>query len=237
MPLTRLQIREVDRLAIEELGIPGVVLMENASRGVTEAVLTLLGDELGLEPSAARVAVLCGGGNNGGDGYAIARHLHNAGVAVSIYAARDHDRLGGDAAVNCGIVRRMGMAVTSIVTAAEVAAAGPRWRGCHVVVDALLGTGFAGEVRQPLAAALEHCNAASSAGGGPRVVAVDVPSGLDCDTGRPAGVTVRANVTVTFVAAKVGFDAAAARPYLGRVIVAGIGAPPELIQRVVDAGH
>ena len=237
MPLTRAQIRQVDRLAIEELGIPGVVLMENASRSVAEAILALLGAELALEPAAAKVAVLCGGGNNGGDGYATARHLHNAGVAVALYAARDTAQLRGDAAVNAHIVRRMGMPVIPILGAGQVAAHGPRWGEYHVIVDALLGTGFSGEVRQPLAAIIEHCNAVAAQAGGPKVVAVDVPSGLDCDSGQPAGATVRADVTVTFVALKVGFSAASAQPYLGRLIVAGIGAPEELIRQVLGAAR
>ena len=220
MNLTRQQVREVDRLAIEQLGIPGIVLMENAARGAAEAVLALLGDDLAaaaVSPGAgaqARAAVLCGGGNNGGDGYAIARHLHNAGVAVAVYAAVDTDRLAGDAAVNCRIVRRMGLTVAPILSAEQAAAHSPAWADSHVIVDALLGTGFWGEVRQPLASIIQQCNAASAQADGPKVVAVDVPSGLDCDTGQPAAATVRADITVTFVAAKAGFAAAAARPWL-----------------------
>ena len=237
MALTRQQIRHVDRLAIEDLGIPGVVLMENAARGVAESILTLLGAELGLAPAAAKVAVLCGGGNNGGDGYAIARHLHNAGVDVTVYAARATDQLAGDAAVNCEIIRRMGLRLIPITTAGQVASHGPQWSQYDLLVDALLGTGATGVVRQPLATVIEYCNAATAAAGGPKVVAVDVPSGLDCDTGRPATTTVRADLTVTFVAAKIGFEAAAAQPWLGRLVVTGIGAPPQLIRRACNIGR
>ena len=232
MHLTRQQVREVDRLAIEQLGIPGIVLMENAARAAAEVVLAVLGDDLAVEPADAKTTVLCGGGNNGGDGYAIARHLHNAGVLVAVYAAVDPDRLTGDAAVNCRIAARMGLAQVPVLSAEDAASHAPAWADSHVIVDALLGTGFHGQVRQPLASTIGHCNVVSGRSGGPKVVAVDVPSGLDCDTGQPANATVRADVTVTFVAAKTGFAAVAARPWLGRVIVADIGAPPSLIEQV-----
>jgi len=100
------------------------------------------------------------------------------------------------------------------------------------VVDALLGTGFRGEVRAHLADVIERCNALA----GPKVVAIDLPSGLDCDTGQPSNATIQADVTVTFVAPKVGFDAPGATRYTGRVVVADIGTPPSLIDRVRASG-
>jgi len=228
MYLTREQVRQIDRLAIEQLGIPGIVLMENAARSAAEAALAM------LTPPKANVAVLCGGGNNGGDGYAIARHLYNAGVSTTIYAATDTDRLKGDALVNYRIVRQMGLAVTPILTEAQVDEHASTWPVFHLIVDALLGTGFTGQVREPLATIIHRCNAASADPTGPKVLAVDVPSGLDCDTGRPAAATIHADATVTFVAPKTGFAIDEAKPYLGRLIVAAIGAPPELIQQVAD---
>ena len=218
--LTRAQVREVDRIAIEEIGIPGIVLMENAARGLADAAREL------VEPAAARVAIVCGGGNNGGDGYALARHLHNAGAEVRCYAVKPVAELRGDAAVNAGIAERMGLPVETVAERGAIEAAAPGWRDSDLVVDALLGTGFAGTVRDPVAAAIERINAA------PAVLAVDIPSGLDADAGEPSNATVRATATVTFVAEKVGFRAAAARPYLGALHVAGIGAPRELIDRV-----
>lgn len=211
MRLTRDQVREVDRLAIEELGIPGIVLMENAARNAAAEALTMM-------PAGGRATILCGGGNNGGDGYAMARLLHNAGRQVTIFAARDPASLTGDAAINAAIARQMGLIFTDT----------PDLHDADILIDALLGTGFGGEVRQPLAGLIEAINAA-----GRPVLAVDVPSGLDCDTGKPAAATVRADVTVTFVAEKVGFAAPTAGPYLGRVVVADIGAPASLIDRVL----
>ncbi|MEX2389500.1 MAG: NAD(P)H-hydrate epimerase [Phycisphaeraceae bacterium] len=239
-PLTRGQVREVDRLAIEELGIPGVVLMENAAAGAVRVLLDTLGQARGIAPGHGRglsVAVLCGGGNNGGDGYAMARHLHNQGVAVTIYAFKPPAELRGDALTNCAICQRMGLTIVPAPEGVEMGAMAAGWEQADAVVDALLGTGFSGTVRPSLAAAIARVNALD----GPVVLAVDVPSGLDCDSGQVAGggedAAVRADVTVTFVARKVGFDKPGAAAWLGAVVVVGIGAPPELAMRVRQAGR
>lgn len=226
LTLTRNQIRNVDRIAINELGIPGVVLMENAGRAVAEETLKLLA----REPALLAAAVLCGGGNNGGDGYVIARHLHNAGVHVTVFHAAEPSRSGGDAAVNRTIVEKMGLPCRDILDSAQLAAAEPDLAKADVLVDALLGTGFSGDVRPHLAAIIRRCNALAQQGR--KVVAVDVPSGLDCDTGRAADPTIRADLTVTFVAAKTGLLSDQAKAYADRVVVASIGAPPELIAKV-----
>ena len=118
--LTRRQVREVDRLAIEELRIPGVVLMENAGRNAASVVLEILRTDCGVDPAAGHVTVLCGGGNNGGDGYVIARHLHNAGVTVVIYSTADPAKLTGDAAVNHSICAKMGLLICPISTSSTV---------------------------------------------------------------------------------------------------------------------
>ncbi|MFA9480419.1 NAD(P)H-hydrate epimerase [Phycisphaerales bacterium AB-hyl4] len=220
-PLTRDQVRELDRLAIESLGIPGIVLMENAAAGAAAELRARLGRR-------AKAAILCGGGNNAGDGYAMARHLHNHGHGVTLYALKDPAKLTGDAATNHAICQRMGLPIEQLADAGAIEAAADRWAEADAVVDALLGTGFAGEVREPQATAIRLLNAMS----GPTVLAVDVPSGLDCQTGEAAEACVRADVTATFVARKTGFDVAEARRWLGEVVVVGIGAPPELVERV-----
>ncbi len=225
-PMTRDQIREVDRAAIEDIGIPGVVLMENAARGTTEAILDLLDD-----PAASRVAVVCGAGNNGGDGFAIARHLHNARVDVTVFLTVPADKLKGDAETNYGIVERMGIAIHGVQDQADLEPHADAIGQADVVVDAMLGTGFSGEVRSPMDEIIRRLNDLS----GPKIVAVDVPSGLDCDAGEPTNATVRADLTVTFVAPKSGFEQSAAKPYLGRVTVVDIGAPRELIDKARQA--
>jgi NAD(P)H-hydrate epimerase len=216
--LTRAQVREIDRLAIEQYGIPGIVLMENASRAAARIAIRM------LRRRPRRVLILCGGGNNGGDGLAIARHVHNHLIEVTVAATVAPDSWQGDAAINASILQAMGVPVEP-ATPAMVAA----WQG-GLIVDAIFGTGLARPPRPPFPELARAVN-----GTGIRVLAVDVPSGLDCDTGLPLGepeAVIRANVTVTFVARKPGFVRPQARPYLGHVVVVDIGVPRELIERV-----
>lgn len=220
--LTRAQSRELDRRAIEELGIPGCVLMENAGRGAAEAIVAAR-----REAGPRRAAIVCGAGNNGGDGYVVARHLAIRGWTVELAALGDPARLTGDAALNHGICRAMGLAV-AVLDEAGPGAAARGWARADVLVDAVLGTGFRGELRPAARATIEAMNAAR----GPLAVALDVPSGLDADTGRPSDATFRADLTVTFAAPKVGFLAEEAAPWLGRLVVAGIGTPPALVAGV-----
>lgn len=215
--LTREQVRAVDRHAIEVLGIPGVVLMENAGRGAAEIILAAIADRPG-----AAVHCIAGRGNNGGDAFVIARHVHLAGVAVRIWLAADADKLAGDAATNHAICKHLGLPILPLLSAADIAAAQSAWAAGGVLVDGLLGTGFAGDVREPIRSVIAAINAA----GARQVFALDVPSGLDCDTGRPGGIAVEADHTITFVARKPGFSAAGAGRYTGQVHVVGIGAPP-----------
>ena len=212
--LTRDQVREVDRRAIHELGLPGIVLMENAARALAEVALEMIGGR-------RRVLVVCGGGNNGGDGYAVARHLHNRGAAVSILATKSVAELNGDAATNARVATAMGLSIQSATPAAVRAAE------VDLIIDALLGTGLTEPPREDAAGLIGAMNAHPAA-----VLAVDVPSGLDCDTGRPLGACVRADRTVTFVAEKAGFSEAAARAFLGEVSVGDIGVPPDLVEAV-----
>lgn len=226
--MNRDQVREVDRRAVEELGIPGLILMENAAINATALVRDFLVKRRGTGEETARIAIVCGGGNNGGDGYAIARHLHNRGVHVELFAAKDPAQLKGDAAVNHDIVTKMGLPLTVLRENTDIDAAAAQWAKADVVIDAMLGTGFSGEVRQPVATIIDRINELD----GPGVVAIDTPSGLDCQTGAAAAATVRADLTITFVARKTGFDEARAEQYTGRVGVADIGAPAALVEQV-----
>jgi len=231
--LTRDQARQIDRLAMDRLGIPGVVLMENAGVNATDVVTGML-EAIG----GNKVAIVCGGGNNGGDGYVIARHLHNAGRKVVVYNASDPSKLAGDAAINYGICLRMGIKLMRCDDAQALVEQSPHWSAAEVVVDALLGTGFNASrgMGGHAAAVIDAMNAARakrvSGGAGPMVLAVDVPSGLDCDSGAAAQPTVRADATVTFVARKAGFESADAQAHLGEVFVVGIGVPPALVDEV-----
>jgi len=254
-PLTREQVRAVDRLAIKELGIPGVVLMENAGRNAVEIILRFV-KERGGKPGSA--LIYCGGGNNGGDGYVIARHLHNQGVAVQILAHKPIADLTGDAAIHARVCERMGLPVfASPAQAASAAVSNALNPHPSLLIDALLGTGFTGGLRPDILNLIQHINAQRDQTNPhhpqPVIVAIDIPSGLDCDTGqppppaRPPGIppanpsaprqsmlrhAVVADLTVTFVAPKLGFTQPAAWPYIGKFEVADIGVPPELIERV-----
>ncbi len=211
--LTRQQVRDIDRRAIEEFGVPGVVLMENAGRGATEILLSL-----GV---SGPVVICCGKGNNGGDGFVIARHLDNHGVSVRVLLFAEPSTLTGDAAINYHIIERSRL---PILVQPDLAAVTAELASAAWVVDALFGTGLTGPLRAPFDAVVAAINAADKP-----VLGVDIPSGLDCDTGQPLGPTVRAAHTVTFVAEKAGFADPAARAWLGQVHVASIGAPRALL--------
>lgn len=230
-PLTRNQAREVDRFAIDKIGIPGLILMENAGRSAAEALLAALADRGMAPPGEARVVIVCGGGNNGGDGYVMARHLHRRGAGVVVYAATDPARLTGDAAVNHRTCENLGLDIRPLTDAASLDAESAGWERSDAVVDALLGTGFTGEVRPHMAAVIRRLNALR----GPLIVAVDVPSGLDCDTGHPGDATIRADLTVTFVDTKRGFASPEAALFLGQVVIADIAIPADAVARALDA--
>jgi hydroxyethylthiazole kinase-like uncharacterized protein yjeF len=214
----RHSVREVDRLAIEEYAIPGVVLMENAARGLERAALEMLAGAFAAQRKPC-VGIVCGTGNNGGDGYALARLLHNAGCHVTIHPLGS-PRGGTDAASNRTICERMKLAMQPL--------SGPeQLRGNDLIVDAILGTGLDKPVQGDAAHAIEWINQANRP-----VLAVDVPSGMDCDTGSPLGACVKATHTVTFVGLKKGYESLDAQKLLGEVTVADIGAPIELVKRL-----
>ena len=228
--LTRAQSRELDRRATDEYGIPSIVLMENAGRGCADVL-----EQLGIN---GPVAIVCGKGNNAGDGFVIARHLEIRGHECRVILLCPPDELRGDAATNFAILKksnttiidlsepRAGPSLPSAGTLHDLLnqhAAGAAW-----LIDALLGTGAIGEPGLPFDAAIDWINRRSAE---TQVLAVDLPSGLDCDTGKPATQTVRADHTCTFAAMKIGFTQTAAKPYLGNVHVCDIGVP----QRLMDA--
>jgi NAD(P)H-hydrate epimerase len=213
MFLSRDEVRAIDRRAIDEFGVPGAVLMENAGRGAAEVLVSL-----GVH---GRVVVCCGKGNNGGDGFVIARHLDNRGVPVRVLLFAHSYELSSDAAINYRILHKSGVPI--VVCGGVPVNTAALWRelaSAEWVVDALFGTGLAGAVCLPFDQVIAAINAS-----GAKVLAVDIPSGLDCDTGKPLGSTVRAHHTVTFVATKKGFANPASREWTGVVHIADIGAP------------
>jgi NAD(P)H-hydrate epimerase len=221
--LTRDEVRDVDRRAIEEFGLPGIVLMENAGRGAADLLI-----ELGIRRT---VVVVAGKGNNGGDGFVIARHLENHGYDVRVLLFADPHELTGDALTNYRVISAAGMPIRECARADREVWKG-ELRSASWIVDALLGTGTRGKVREPFGTVIEEINAS-----GVSVLAVDLPSGLDCDTGEPLGTCVRAAYTATFVAPKRGFDAPGAAAYTGKVHVIDIGVPRSLLEEFLQQGQ
>lgn len=217
-PLTRAQVRRVDQVAIAEYAIPGIILMENAGRGAAEVI-----DRVAKE---GLVAILCGAGNNAGDGYVIARHLQLKGSPVRIVSLVDHDRLSGDAGINAAIAKNARLEIRHAQTADEIEQS---IADAVTLVDALLGTGAKGPPRGLFAEAVRVANAHR----GLRI-AIDLPTGLDCDSGFAHEPTFRADHTVTFVARKVGFDHDQAGTFVGEVWEVGIGVPQRLLEEILE---
>jgi NAD(P)H-hydrate epimerase len=216
--LTREEVREVDRRAIEEFGVPGVVLMENAGRGAAELLISL-----GIR---GPVVICCGKGNNGGDGFVIARHLDLYQYEVRVLLFAEPAELRGDAKINFDIIARSRIPLRVFATVPQVEEIAREFAAADWIVDALFGTGLTGPVRPPFDEIITAINES-----GTRVLAVDIPSGLDCDTGSPLGPTIKANHTATFVALKTGFLQSTARAWIGQVHVVDIGVPRLLYDR------
>ncbi len=214
--LTTEAMREVDRRAIEELGIPSLVLMENAASSVVEALTDRF-------PQAEAVALFCGPGNNGGDGLAVARRLANLGFSVEIFLfGKGEPR--GDAAIQLGICRKMGLAIHPLRDAAQLTQALERAAASDLVVDALFGTGLS----RPLEGLARDAATGINACGRP-VLAVDIPSGLEGSLPSLPGPHVQADLTVSLAALKVAHVLEPAAVAAGDVVIGDLGIPPSLI--------
>jgi NAD(P)H-hydrate epimerase len=222
--VTRQQAREIDDISINRYGIDGLILMENAGLGCVREIENMLQGVV----KGRKAVILCGKGNNGGDGFVIARHLVNRGADVRCSIVGEIDGIlsqDSDAAVNLNIVLNMGIPVREITVERDVENVEGDIDSADMVVDALLGTGARGEVRGLFRPLIELLN-----GKDVPVLSVDVPSGLDCDTGQPMGMAVRASRTVTFVMPKAGYANPEAATYTGTVKVADISVPVRLIE-------
>ncbi|MFI5006377.1 MAG: NAD(P)H-hydrate dehydratase [Solirubrobacterales bacterium] len=210
--LTAAQMREADRRTIEDIGLPGVALMENAGSAVARVVREKF-------PLARRPLVLCGKGNNGGDGFVVARRLFDLRPMTCLFGRRDQVR--GDAATHLAAYERSGGVVAEVADEAEWGRSKAEVSRAGLIVDALLGTGLREEPSGLMAAAIG--DVARAADRGTPIVAVDLPSGLPSDTGDVAWPTVRASVTVTFAAPKHGHVLPPACDRVGELVVASIG--------------
>ncbi len=214
--LSREAVREVDRRAIEEFGIPGLVLMENAGRGCADLLCSL-----GI---AGPVIICCGKGNNAGDGLVIARHLELRGYCPRLLFWSDPRELTGDAGQNYQIARHAGLDLHAFSSPFDPSELSKYLENADWIVDALLGTGAQGEPRAPMGDVIQQLNACPA-----RKLAIDIPSGIDCDSGAISQSTFRADHTGTFVAAKPGLLAPAAQPWVGQLHVLDIGVPRRLL--------
>lgn len=215
------EMRELDRRAIEEVGIPSLVLMENAGR-TTYQILRREFPHL-----AGPVAVVAGRGNNGGDGSVVARYLAQAGIPVTIFLVAGRDQVRGDALVNLEIAARQGIEIVEVKAEKDLNPLAHHLARAGLIVDALLGTGLNSEVRGLLRLVIDEINHLR-----PPVLAVDIPSGLCADTGQPLGAAVKAQVTVTYGWPKKGQILAPGRDYAGRLWQVDISIPPELAKDV-----
>lgn len=209
---------------MEDFGMSGLVLMENAGRGVADQLCQL--------DARGPVVVCCGKGNNGGDGFVLARHLDVRGIDVRVLLWAEPGDLTGDAAANFNIVKKAGLKVEVFGQTHDASRLTQHLSGAQWIVDALLGTGARGEPRAPFDRVIEQLNAAAA----PKL-AIDLPSGLDCDTGQAARQTIRALHTCTFVALKPGFLAPGAAAYTGELHVLDIGTPRRLVESLRPSPH
>ncbi len=219
--LGREQVRRLDQRATSEYGLSGLVLMENAGRGVADLLCTLA--------DGGRTIICCGKGNNGGDGFVVARHLDLRHVPVEVLCFADSAILTGDAAANYRVLAKSAVPIRVFSGEPDATELDATFSAAAWIVDALLGTGSTGDPRPPLDRVIERINAA-----GKPILAVDLPSGFDCDTGRPAHPTIRATHTCTFVAAKPGFFVSGAAEYTGQLHIADIGAPRKLVEEMLN---
>lgn len=229
--LTGEQMKQADQMAINTYGIPGLILMENAALSVIEVIKKRYQNFFNV-----KVVVLAGKGNNGGDGFAVARHLLRRGAEVNIFSTASLDELQGDVALNCRILHNNGITVNKITESCL-----PQLKNllqtAQLVIDSLLGTGFRGKPRSLLGEVIALINDAPG-----EVLAVDIPSGVDATTGEVRGEAVKADITVTFASPKVGLLFYPGAAYCGKVFVADIGIPTNVMQlqedvaRVITAG-
>lgn len=211
---TAAQMRSIDKETIEQFGIPGVVLMENAGMQIVRFIETRYKSLHGL-----KVCILAGKGNNGGDGFVVARHLHNAGSKVKVFVVATKGDIGGDARVNLDILLQMGVDVLEVATERDWDKLKMALSFSELLIDALLGTGFKGTLAAPFEQIIDIINRQ-----GKPVIAIDIPSGLDANTGQVQK-AVKASYTVTLALPKQGLLIYPGADYVGELIVADIGIP------------
>jgi len=222
--VTTAEMREIDRVAIEEFGVPGVVLMENAGAGAAAVIRQV------LPADGRRVSILAGRGNNGGDAFVVARHLLNRGLDVSCRFAGNLEDVspGSEAGINLFVLLKMGVMIPEIREPGDALNAVEELKASDLIVDGLLGTGTRGTVREPFVALIEGVNALPVP-----AFALDLPSGLDADSGRVLGHAIQASHTATFACVKKGFFLDRGPSLCGTVHRIDIGMPRKVVDQVL----
>ena len=214
-------IQAIDRKSLKDYGVKGLQLMENAGRGVADIILRELQS---CHKGRGRVAIIAGKGNNGGDGFVAARHLKNRGVNVTVLSFSRIDEIKGDAGVNAASWKRMGGDIFLISAGAALNDIESMFSHSSIIVDAIFGTGLSSEIRGPYAEVIELVNGLDK-----KVIAVDIPSGVDASTGAILGTAIRADITATMAMPKIGLYTYPGRDYSGHIEVVDIGAPRSLL--------
>lgn len=221
-PLTRNQTKMVDKLAIDEFGLPGIVLMENAGFGIAQCLLS-------LKPTG-KITICCGKGNNGGDGYVIARYLDISNVKVQVFVFANENEIKGDAKIHYNVIKKMRLQIEHLEKNNinnEILL--DKLNESEWVIDGLFGTGLTGKLDPYYSDIINTINRTNA-----KILAIDIPSGLDCDTGIPLGNAIKAAHTCTLISMKIGFLNNSAKEYLGDVKVIDLGIPRQII-RMVEA--
>lgn len=218
--VTVAEMKNLEKAAIEEYGVPGIVLMENAGVEVVKQIESILGCL-----HNKKISVFAGTGNNGGDGYVVARHLHNQGAKVKVFVIGSRENVIGDALTNLQIITNMGIDILEVMNQHDWDKVKIAITFTDCLVDALLGTGFAGQLRENMAQAVECMNKMNK-----MIIAIDIPTGVDGDTGQIKSVAVKASYTVTFALPKQGLLLYPGASYAGELYVADIGVPRLLLQ-------
>jgi hydroxyethylthiazole kinase-like uncharacterized protein yjeF len=218
--ITPAEMKEIDRRAVEDFGIPSIILMENAGGYSAEVALDMI--------SAAgrkKVFCVCGKGNNGGDGFVCARHLINKGIVTEIFLVGTMDEIKGDAKVNLDILMKMEVKIETLQAGFDILEFKKKLKDTSLIIDAIFGIGLSGKIREPYGAVINAITESEKP-----VLAIDVPSGLDAATGDIMGICIKARKTVTFGLPKSGFIKKHGPSKTGEVIIADISIPWQLLK-------
>lgn len=223
-------MREIDRIAIEDMKIPSVVLMENAGREIAIAIREVL--NRGKEPEASKIVFFCGKGNNGGDGFVAARHLANMGFDVHVFVISDFGHLKGDAALNFYIIKNMRIKISCLLKDEDLKDAWEISQDAKVIVDALFGTGLKGRLEGFIVKVVEMINKLNSF-----VLSVDIPSGICGVSGKVLGSAIKANQTITMALPKLGLLLYPGANFVGKLVTADIGTPFDILKTTPSQGE